>query len=1174
MADESLKEREEMFRQLAENIHEVFWIFSPDWNELIYVSPAYEDIWGRSRRSLYDQPRSWLDSVAEEDREAVEAGLDQRSAGSWPEEKPEEFRIVRPDGSVRWIQARVFPIKNENGDIYRVACIDEDITERKDAEKILRMSEERLQLALESAQMGIFDFNPASGEIFFDYQVARIFGLESSQPMDVSRSIELVYPEDRALISRLWAAALDPRSNGIYEAEFRTALPDGSIHWIATRGMAYFQGQGEKRHAVRMIGTSMDITRRKNAERAIQATSDILKIANIFVDPEPMLKEMVNYIKRFSHCDKVGIWLLDKDGNIPYKACEDSSQSFCDLKSVGTGDRICIKVIKGETSPDLPFYTRSGSFYTNGTTSLLAAASEESKGQMLKACNEAGYESVALIPIRINGHITGVIRLADTKKNMVPLELVETLEVAALQLGVAISRLESMQALIESREELRKAHDQLEERVQERTAQLTLLNEELHREVAERTRAEKLLSVQRDMSAALSSTGDLAEALYLVLDAALKIDCIDLGGVYLFDKKSCVLDLLAQRGLSPASIEERTHFSAGSQTAIQIKRGSPIYMGHAEIEASQDGTSRSEGLHSTAIIPVKHKGQIIAALYLASHIHDEIPQMARSALETIATEVGGVISRIKAEESMRESEARFRDMAELLPDIIYEAELDLRITYANKAAFETFGFTKEELDAEAGISVDKLLADEKEIERAIEAIAAIASGQPPMPRTYRMKRKDGTELLCEIVSIAVRDKEGRIRGFRGVVHDITERTHKEDELKKAKEAAEAAAEVKSRFLANMSHEIRTPMNAVVGMTSLLLDGDLTPDQREYLETIQVSGDALLAIINDILDISKIEKDKSKLEYRPFTLRECIKSSMSLVAARAGEKGLDMKCKVDDFVPTTIMGDSGRLRQVLVNLLDNAVKFTDQGEVGICVDARQMDDGRYEIHFTVTDTGIGIPEDSLDKIFQPFSQVDTSITRRYGGTGLGLAISRQLVEMMGGRICAESTPGLGSKFHFTIQALASAPAEVKETKPQHCVQIMPGRSLRVLLAEDNPINQKMAVIMLKRLGHRVDAVANGKEVLEALERQRYDLLLMDVQMPEMDGLEAARIIRRDWPAEDQPYIVAITAYAMEGDREKCLDAGMDGYIAKPVRMDDLKAALERVASCSSGEAGAS
>ena len=738
-----------------------------------------------------------------------------------------------------------------------------------------------------------------------------------------------------------------------------------------------------------------------------------------------------------------------------------------------------------------------------------------------------------------------------------------------------------------------------------------------------------------------------------------------------------------------------------------VERFRGVTEAHEEIILGEGETLRSFDLRLSSLS--HQRGSLTGHLIVLRDITEQ--KQAMEALER-AREEQAVSAHENAQlyQEANKQKQYFESLMNFCPIAVVTLDVDNHAVACNPVFERLFGYSQAEI---LGRYVPALISSPEY--RAEGSSNASRAQQGEVTHSVsRRKRKDGTLVDVEIIAAPML-AAGRQVGIYGMFIDITERKQAMEGLEQARVAAEAANQAKSAFLAMMSHEIRSPMNAIIGMTGLLLDTDLSPEQHDYAETVRASSDALLTIINDILDFSKIEAGRLDLEQQAFDLRDCVESALDLVATRATEKGLDLAYRLDEPVPAAVYGDVTRLRQILVNLLSNAVKFTEQGEVVLSVEAGRTDeDGRRnghepipacsEVHFTVRDTGIGISEEEMARLFQSFRQVDTSTTRRYGGTGLGLAISKRLAELMGGTMWVESQPGIGSTFHFTIlaqpalaivrphletsqphldgkrilivddnatnrsiltlqtqswgmlpsawasgqEALAQVQAgtlfdvaildmqmpemdgvmlaeqirhhqdaqalplviltslgrrEVntrgvefaaflhKPIKPSQLYNMLislfaeqeqeqPRLSraevietrfdarlgqrlpLHILLAEDNTVNQKVALKLLERMGYRADVAANGLEVLEALQRQSYDLILMDVQMPDMDGLEASRVIHEGWSTEQRPRIVAMTANAMQGDREECLAAGMDDYLTKPIQVKALQEALER------------
>ena len=654
-----------------------------------------------------------------------------------------------------------------------------------------------------------------------------------------------------------------------------------------------------------------------------------------------------------------------------------------------------------------------------------------------------------------------------------------------------------------------------------------------------------------------------------------------------------------------------------------------------------------------------------------------------------------VTHRKQAEADLEQERYLLRTLLDNLPHNIYFKDSASRFIRVNRAMSEYFGL--ENPDDAIGQTDFDHFREEHARQARLDEERIMNSGEPLVDREEKETWPDGTDTWVSTTKLPLYDQQNQIIGTFGVSRDITEQKLAAQALQKAKEAAESANKAKSDFLANMSHEIRTPLNAIIGMTELVLDSNLNESQREYLRMVIESGDSLLSLINDILDFSKIEAGKLDFDHAVFDLQESLGDTMKSLAYRAHTKGLELACRIHPEVPSLLVGDVGRLRQIIINLVGNAIKFTDMGEVVLDVNVREQRSDMVQLQLSVRDTGVGIPPEKLATIFQAFEQADTSTTRRFGGTGLGLAISMRLVEYMGGEIWADSTLGEGSNFQFTawielasgddIQPLQPRPVivsgtrvlvvddnatnriileemlvnwgmkptavadvptamgllresfrsgnpfglvltdanmpdydgfsladQVKQDNELSSTVIMmltsgdrPGDISRcdelgisayllkpikqselfdaivmalgvtaaedeyqrdratptdvppldVLLAEDSLVNQKLAVGLLQREGHTVTVANHGREVLAAMESGRFDLILMDVQMPEMDGLDATRSIRSWEQGTDRHIpIIAMTAHAMKGDRQRCLDAGMDGYIAKPIRMKQL------------------
>jgi PAS domain S-box-containing protein len=839
----------------------------------------------------------------------------------------------------------------------------------------------------------------------------------------------------------------------------------------------------------------------------------------------------------------------------------------------------------------------------------------------------------------------------------------------------------------------------------------------------ERRRAERRLGVQYTASRVLAESPRLADAVPEILQAICESLGWEMAAVWRVDPQERVLRC-SDIWHAPASLANefvalcrRTTFAHGVGLPGRVWfGGEPAWIPDvvADTNFPRASAAARAGLHGAFGFPIVVGSDILGVIEAFSA---EIQQPDRELLRMLAaigSQIGQFMKRKQAEEALRQGEERFRSLVEATVAIVWNTPAS--------GEFETeqpgwSAFTNQTFDQLKGWGwLDAVHPDDRPNTATVWSAAVAARSLYQVE--HRLRRHDGEYRHMLVRAVPILAKEGGIREWVGVHTDIDAERKAEAAMREAKEAAEAATRTKSEFLANMSHEIRTPLNGIIGMTELALDTELAPAQREYLGMVKLSADHLLTVINDILDFSKIEAGKLDLECVDFDLRDTLDDTVATLAMRAHKKGLELADHVAPDVPDSLAGDPHRLRQIVVNLIGNAIKFTERGEVVLRTDVRSRTEERVCLHFAVSDTGIGIAPEQQRKLFRAFSQADTSTTRKYGGTGLGLAISARMVQMMGGEIWLESEIGQGSTFHFTIpfglargpvaqpvsgeptqvhglpvlvvddnatnrrileemltnwgmrptvveggrQALAAlerargegepfalvlldammpemdgftladrigqdvslaaptlmmlssanrredaarcqklavsayltkpvkqstlldaimtalGPSASIDDRDQKAVPLAASgraqRALRLLLAEDNVVNQRLAVSLLEKRGHQVVVVGNGREALEALDGQPFDIVLMDVQMPEMDGFETTAAIRsREAGTGAYISIVAMTAHALKGDKERCLAAGMDAYVTKPLRPQELYQVVEGLTPAASSAAAA-
>lgn len=1170
-----------------------------------------------------------------------------------------EFSARNRVGRKFVVEASVRPVLDGTGETVAYVGVSTDLTQRKAIEEVLRSQAELLDRVSDAIISTGEDFRVKN----WNKAAERLYGWSAVEAAGMNVD-ELLGTE-----------FIEPLRERAEELLFRTGSVElSAVHRHRSGRKLFVESnitllKDQTGRPVGTLGVLRDVTDRKRAELEREKAVHFLRLVNDAHSTQELTEAAVEFFRRESGCEAIGIRLRD-GGDFTYRAAEGFPREFivlenelCMRSSEGRPcldeagmpvlECMCGNVICGRFDPQCSWFTSNGSFWTNSTTDLLAGSTKaELLTRTRNRCNAAGYESMALIPLRIGDERLGLLQLNDSRRGCFNLESIQSWERLSDYLSAGLSKLMAEDSLRASEERFRGLFEQIADGIfvsdatgryvdvnsvgaamlgysQAEVCGLNLVDtvsvEERTRVPGEVTRLEggtvmtsewrfkrkdgsefsgevvgrklpdgRLQAVVRDITARKQIQEDLRESkerFELLANVAhrllrtedpkreleqicrsvmMRLDC-DCFLNYLADPVEGDLRLNAWAGILPEKLDQLGTLNSDSSSVCACVAHSGERIIAEGIQGDPDSRldlARSLGLEAYCCHPLWAAGKVIGTLSFGTRTRASFGQSEIALMKSIADHVSVGLRRVIAERAVRESEEKLRNAFGHASIGFALTRVDGRITEVNPAFATIAGYTVEELKE---MDLKDLIHPEDYPETA-RLIQLIFSGEiADFVLENRTIRKGGEALWVRKSISVVRTDEGAPKWILALVEDITGRKQAQEELARAKAAAEAANQAKSRFLANMSHELRTPMNAILGMVEVARRRTAEPAVRDCLETAKSSAGLLLGLLDDLLDSAKIESGKLELEMAPFSLRRMLEEVGRILSHRANEKGLGFAFSAAPETPDSLIGDEIRLQQVLLNLAGNAIKFTRRGQVEVRVrecgirfsdgtpDGSQEQDGVC-LEFAVQDTGIGIPKEYLDRLFLPFSQTDASMTRRFGGTGLGLAISKSLVDLMGGHIWVESEASKGSTFYFSVRLplAKDVPVGASSLEPRLGPAAMP---LRILLVDDNPANLKLACYILRDRGHVVHSAQDGAEAVRLASREVYDVILMDLEMPLMSGFEAAAAIRKSGSASAQAPVIAMTAHAMKEDRDRCFAAGMDGYISKPVDPEKMTQLVE-------------